>query len=164
MNPQEVVIHRVEEQDLPKPLLAESHMCSTTVVYKILKAIFTWTGWFSDQIILLSSTSNLTCSLGSSLQPPSNIHWLAYFYEPDRLESQTHQWWHDPRESLRLLRTALDQVEEPGAYWHQASRTAVNFLAKWNEQVFWGVSWDILHVDMTWVCFHDKAYKKLFKT
>lgn len=39
-------------------------------------------------------------------------------------------------ESLHLLRTALDQVDEPGAYWHQASGTAVTFLAKWNEQVF----------------------------
>lgn len=37
-------------------------------------------------------------------------------------------------DSLRLLRAALDQVEEPGGYWHQASSAAITALAKWDEQ------------------------------
>lgn len=37
-------------------------------------------------------------------------------------------------DSLRLLRAALDQVEEPDGYWHQASGAAVTALGKWDEQ------------------------------
>jgi hypothetical protein len=37
-------------------------------------------------------------------------------------------------DSLRLLRAALDQVEEPDWYWHQASGAVVTALAKWDEQ------------------------------
>lgn len=37
-------------------------------------------------------------------------------------------------DSLRLLRAALDQVEEPDGYWHQASDAAVTALAKWDEK------------------------------
>lgn len=37
-------------------------------------------------------------------------------------------------DSLRLLRVALDQVEEPAGHWHQASGATVTALAKWDEQ------------------------------
>jgi hypothetical protein len=37
-------------------------------------------------------------------------------------------------DSLHLLRAALDQVEEPGGHWHQASGAAVTALAKWDEE------------------------------
>lgn len=37
-------------------------------------------------------------------------------------------------DSLRLLRAALDQVEEQDGYWHQVSGAAMTALAKWDEQ------------------------------
>lgn len=35
-------------------------------------------------------------------------------------------------DSLRLLRAALDQVEEQDGYWHKASAAAVAALMKWD--------------------------------
>jgi len=35
---------------------------------------------------------------------------------------------------LRLLIAALDQVEEPDGYWHNASVSAVATLEKWDEK------------------------------
>jgi hypothetical protein len=37
-------------------------------------------------------------------------------------------------DSLRLLLTALDQVEEKDSYWHKASTDAAATLRKWDEK------------------------------
>lgn len=36
--------------------------------------------------------------------------------------------------ALRFLKDALDQVEEPNGYWHNASIPALAELTKWDEQ------------------------------
>lgn len=37
-------------------------------------------------------------------------------------------------DSLRVLRAALDQVEEADGYWHKASLSAVAVLERWDGQ------------------------------
>lgn len=37
-------------------------------------------------------------------------------------------------DSLRFLKAALDQVEEPNGYWHKSSASAVAVLSKWDER------------------------------
>lgn len=119
----EAAIRKVEEQDLPKLVAAESRKCSAAAAFKILGAIrmnwpvqrserdhftlqATFIGWpISMSLIALSR------SLANGDTTPIGIV-----------------------DSLRLLRAALDQVEEPDGYWHQASGTAVTALGKWDEQ------------------------------
>ncbi|KAL4739543.1 hypothetical protein BDV11DRAFT_215168 [Aspergillus similis] len=123
INLHEAAIRKVEEQDLPKLVAAESRKCSTAAAFKILGAIrmnwpvqrseqdhftlqATFIGWpISMSLIALSR------SLANGDTTPIGIV-----------------------DSLRLLRAALDQVEEPAGYWHQASGAAVTSLAKWDEQ------------------------------
>ncbi|KAF3402823.1 Asperfuranone cluster transcription factor afoA [Talaromyces pinophilus] len=123
INLHEAAIHKVEEQDLPKLVSAESRKCSTAAAFKILGAIrmnwpvqrserdhfslqATFIGWpISMSLIALSR------SLANGDTTPIGIV-----------------------DSLRLLRAALDQVEEPDWYWHQASGAVVTALAKWDEQ------------------------------
>ncbi|KAJ5254790.1 hypothetical protein N7505_009941 [Penicillium chrysogenum] len=119
----EAAIRKVEEQDLPKLVAAESRKCSAAAAFKILGAIrmnwpvqrserdhftlqATFIGWpISMSLIALSR------SLANGDTTPIGIV-----------------------DSLRLLRAALDQVEEPDGYWHQASGAAVTALGKWDEQ------------------------------
>ncbi|KAK4861979.1 hypothetical protein LT330_003117 [Penicillium expansum] len=119
----EAAIRKVEEQDLPKLIAAESRKCSAAAAFKILGAIrmnwpvqrserdhftlqATFIGWpISMSLIALSR------SLADGDTTPIGIV-----------------------DSLRLLRTALGQVEEPDGYWHQVSGVAVTALAKWDEE------------------------------
>ncbi|GMF85456.1 unnamed protein product [Aspergillus oryzae] len=123
INLHEAAIRKVEEQDLPKLVAAESRKCSTAAAFKILGAIrmnwpvqrserdhftlqATFIGWpISMSLIALSR------SLANGDTTPIGIV-----------------------DSLRLLCAALDHVEEADGYWHQASRAAVAALAKWDEQ------------------------------
>ncbi|PKY04375.1 hypothetical protein P168DRAFT_343864 [Aspergillus campestris IBT 28561] len=123
INLHEAAIRKVEEQDLPKLVAAESRKSSTAAAFKILGAIrmnwpvqrserdhFTLQATFIGWPISMGLIS-LSRSLASGDTTPIGIV-----------------------DSLRLLRAALDQVEEPDGYWHQASDAAVTSLAQWDEQ------------------------------
>ncbi|KAG2416220.1 hypothetical protein HFD88_007413 [Aspergillus terreus] len=123
INLHEAAIRKVEEQDLPKLVAAESRKCSAAAAFKILGAIrmnwpmqrserdhFTLQATFIGWPISMSLMA-LSRSLANGDTTPIGIV-----------------------DSLRLLRAALDQVEEPDGYWHQASGAAVTALAKWDEQ------------------------------
>ncbi|KAJ6172831.1 hypothetical protein N7470_001898 [Penicillium chermesinum] len=123
INLHEAAIRKVEEQDLPKLVAAESRKCSTAAAFKILGAIrmnwpvqrserdhFTLQATFIGWPIAMSLIA-LSRSLANGDTTPIGIV-----------------------DSLRLLRAALDHVEEPDGYWHQASGAAVTSLARWDEQ------------------------------
>lgn len=120
----EAAIRKVEEQELPKLVAAESRKCSTAAAFKILGAIrmnwpvqrsehdhftlqATFIGW---PISMALSTLSRNVTSGVDSTPICVV------------------------DSLRLLRAALDQVEEPDGYWHKASATAVAALMKWDQQ------------------------------
>ncbi|KAL5356461.1 hypothetical protein BJX96DRAFT_142846 [Aspergillus floccosus] len=123
INLHEAAIRKVEEQDLPKLVVAESHKSSTAAAFKILGAIrMNWPVQRSEQDHfalqetfigwpISMSLISLSRSLANGDTTPIGIV-----------------------DSLRLLRATLDQVEEPDEYWHQVSGAAMTALAKWDDQ------------------------------
>ena len=95
INLHEAAICKVEEQDLPKLVAAESRKCSAAAAFKILGAIrMNWPMQRSEvrlSIFFCFSESHLIHCLARSLHPPSNLHRLADLYEPDGPESQSCQ-------------------------------------------------------------------------
>ncbi|CAI7658382.1 unnamed protein product [Penicillium glandicola] len=124
INLHEAAIRKVEEQELPKLVAAESRKCSTAAAFKILGAIrMNWPVHRSERDHFTLQATFIGWPISMSLNALSRNVINGIDTTPIGVV-----------DSLRLLRAALDQIEEPDGYWHMASGAAVAALMKWDEQ------------------------------
>ncbi|KAM5442429.1 hypothetical protein MferCBS31731_002307 [Microsporum ferrugineum] len=120
----EAAIQKVEDQELPKLVAAESKKCSTAAALKILSAIrMNWPAQRSERDFFTLQATFLGHPLATGMKALTRC-----------LQESGDAASINIVDALRLLRAALDQVEEPEGYWHITSMVASTTLEKWDNK------------------------------
>ncbi|EEQ35341.1 conserved hypothetical protein [Microsporum canis CBS 113480] len=120
----EAAIQKVEDQELPKLVAAESKKCSTAAALKILSAIrMNWPAQRSERDFFTLQATFLGHPLATGMKALTRC-----------LQESGDATSINIVDALRLLRAALDQVEEPEGYWHITSTVASTTLEKWDNK------------------------------